>query len=121
MNWKNTAENLFLVLIGIIVGVGIGHFITKETSESLTELLKPTIEKAIDKETISNTISNAIDLKIDKIKKSDTLEININQNPFNDQKPTNTLNQSTDCQISKSEFSRLSDSQKNRVLRWLRD
>ena len=68
MNWKNTAENLGLVLVGIVFGVIVGHKITKATADSLIIELKPTIEKAIDKETIANTINNAIDLKIDKIK-----------------------------------------------------
>jgi hypothetical protein len=121
MNWKNTAENLFLVLIGIVAGTIIGHKITKVTSESLTEILKPTIEKAIDKETISNTISNAIDLKIDKIKKSDTLQISINQEPFNDLNPTSTINKSADCVVSQSQFLKLSSSRKNRIERWLKD
>ena len=121
INWKNTAENLGLVLIGIIAGTIIGHVITKKTADSLIIELKPTIEKAIDKETIANTINNAIDLKIDKIKKSDTLEININQTPENDLKPSNVLVKKDNCIVDLKAYNKLSDSRKNRLNRWLKD
>lgn len=91
INWKNTAENLALILISIIVGVVIGYKISIITSKQLIDQLKPTIEKAIDKETIKNEIKNEIDLTIDKIKKSDSINININQVPSNTQKPKNTI------------------------------
>ena len=119
MDWKNTAENLGLILVGIVFGAILGHRITKTTSESLIVELKPTIEKAIDKETISNTISNAIDLKIDKIKKTDTLEININQEPFNDQKPTNNFTKNENCYVTQKQYESLSDGEKRRLNRWL--
>ena len=119
MNWKNTAENLGLVLVGIVFGVIVGHKITKATADSLIIELKPTIEKAIDKETIANTINNAIDLKIDKIKKSDTLKININQTPENDLKPSNVLVKKDDCYLSVKAYNRLTDSRKNRIDKWL--
>lgn len=118
INWKNTAENLALVVVGIVVGTIIGHVITKITSESITELLKPTIEKAIDKETISNTISNAIDLKIDKIKKSDTLQINVNQEPANDMKSKSAIQE--DCALSVEQFNKLSSVRQNKLKRWLK-
>ena len=119
MNWINTAENLGIVIVSIIVGVGIGHVITKKTADSLIIELKPTIEKAIDKETIANTINNAIDLKIDKIKKSDTLKININQTPENLMKPSNVLVQKDDCYLDLKTYNRLTDSRKNRLDKWL--
>ena len=119
MNWKNTAENLGLVLVGIVFGVIVGHKITKATADSLIIELKPTIEKAIDKETIANTINNAIDLKIDKIKKSDTLAININQTPANDQKPTNALVKSDNCVIDLKTYNKLTDARKKRLNRWV--
>lgn len=117
INWKNTTENLGLILAGIIVGVIIGHKVTKVTSESIITELKPTINKAIDKETIANTINNAIDLKIDKIKKSDTLAININQTPDNKQDPLNIIT----TQPCDSIWGKLSDSRKKRLERWLED
>ena len=119
MDLKNVIENLIISIIIFIVGAYAGHKITKVTSESLMLQLKPTIEKAIDKETISNTISNAIDLKIDKIKKSDTLQISINQEPFNNLKPENNLTVKDNCEVSKSQYNRLSDSEKRRLNRWI--
>jgi len=91
INWKNTTENLLIVIIVFLVGAGVGHYITQKTQDEILKTLKPTIEKAIDKETITNTINNAIDLKIEKIKKSDSLNININQVPNNVQKPKNII------------------------------
>jgi divalent metal cation (Fe/Co/Zn/Cd) transporter len=119
MNLKNVIENLIISIIIFIVGGYVGYKITKVTSNDLIEQLKPTIDKAIDKETISNTINNAIDLKIDKIKKSDTLEISINQNPVNDLKPTSSINKTSDCAITRKQFNSLSDGEKRRLLRWL--
>ena len=66
------------------------------TNKIVIEQLIPTIEKAIDKETIKNEIKNEIDLHIDKIKKSDSLNININQKPINNQKPTNVIIEKSD-------------------------
>lgn len=91
INWKNTTENLGLTLISVLIGVFIGYYISIISTERLIEQLKPTIEKAIDKETIKNEIKNEIDLTIDKIKKSDSLNININQVPVNNQKPKNII------------------------------
>ena len=91
INWKNTAENLIITIIILLVGAYIGYKASRMTSNDIIEQLKPTIEKAIDKESIHNTINNAIDLKIDKIKKSDSLNININQVPDNKQEPVNVI------------------------------
>ena len=122
MNLKNVIENLVISIIIFIVGGYVGHKITKVTSESLMNQLKPTIEKAIDKETISNTISNAIDLKIDKIKKSDTLQINVNQDPFNEMKPTSTINQTNcDCAVTNKQLQKLTDGQRRRLLKRIED
>jgi hypothetical protein len=119
MNLKNVIENLVISIIVFIVGVGVGHVVTQRTSKSLIAELKPTIEKAIDKETISNTITNAIDMKIDKIKKSDSLVISVNQEPFNEMKPTSTIIKTDDCQLSKAQYSKLSESEKRRLNRWI--
>ena len=104
INWKNTAENLGLVLIAFLVGSFIGYKASRMTSKDIIEQLKPTIEKAIDKETITNTINNAIDLKIDKIKKSDSININVNQTPDNTQKPKNIIVQNRDSIPKKKGF-----------------
>ena len=91
INWKNTAENLIITIVILLIGAFIGYKAARMAQNDVVEQLIPTIEKAIDKESIKNTIHNAIDLKIDKIKKSDSLNININQIPDNVQKPTNVI------------------------------
>ncbi len=85
MNWRNTAENLLLVLVGVVFGSILGFKIAASSSDRVIEQLIPTIDRAIDKETIKNEIKNDIDLKIDKLKKSDSIQINVNQEPNNKQ------------------------------------
>jgi len=96
INWKNTAENLAITIIIFLVGSFVGYKASTYTNKIVIEQLIPTIEKAIDKETIKNEIKNEIDLHIDKIKKSDSLNININQKPINNQKPTNVIIEKSD-------------------------
>ncbi len=113
INWRNTTENLGLILITAIVmgGFGLfgGYFISTKTNQQTIDQLKPIIAKAIDKETIKNEIQNDIDLRIDKIKKSDSLNINIHQIPDNTQKPTNIIISKKDSvpEIKKGFFGRL--------------
>jgi len=92
MNWKNTAENLLLVLIGVVAGVFIGYAVSVKTAERMLEQQKSLIEKAINKETIKNEIKNEI--KIDKIKKSDSISIVLS--PENNQKPINVISKEID-------------------------
>ena len=99
-NFKNLAENLIIVIVvGVLCG-GIGYTTgyngSTNANKQVIEQLIPTIQKAIDKETIKNENKNEIDLKIEKIKKSDSLKINIVQDPVNDQKLTNILIKKTD-------------------------
>ena len=103
INWKNTAENLLLILIGIVFGTVLGFKVSVKTSNHLIEQLKPTIDKAIDKETIKNEIKNEIDLKIDKVKKSDSIHINVNQVPENDQEQDVVINNDNGNQCSENE------------------
>lgn len=91
INWKNTAENLIIMIVVFLVGAYVGYKASIIATDKAIAQLKPTIEKAIDKETITNTITNAIDLEIRKIKKSDTLTFNITQQPLNELKPINYI------------------------------
>ena len=91
INWKNTAENLAITIVIFIVGAFVGYKASNIATDNVINQLKPTIEKAIDKETIKNEIKNEILIKDNKIKKSDTLQININQQPVNNQEPNNTI------------------------------
>lgn len=104
INWKNTAENLGLVLVGVIVGVIIGYTVSIRTAERMLEQQKDIIVRAIDKETIKNEIKNDIQVDIDKIKKSDSININIVQTPNNNQKPTNVIIQRKDSIPEKKGF-----------------
>lgn len=121
MNWKIFTLALILFVTGALTGAFIQYRGFSNGYDNATEAMKPIISQAIDKETISNTISNAIDLKIDKIKKSDTLVIDVNQQPANDQKPTNTFNKNCDCKVTKAQFKKLTDSRQRRLSRWLEE
>ncbi|MBL87198.1 MAG: hypothetical protein CMO82_11130 [Winogradskyella sp.] len=121
VNWKNLTENLIITVIIFIVGAFVGHKVTKITSESVVEILKPTIDKAIDKDTVENSIYNAINNNFEKIKKSDSLTITIDQQPANDNRPTTTVNKAEDCVVNQSQFDALSDGEKRRLKRWLKD
>lgn len=109
INWKDTVQNLIIVIVCVCLGAFIGYKAARMTQNDVIEQLIPTIEKAIDKESISNTINNAIDLRIDKIKKSDSLNINIIQTPNNKQEPVNIIIKSKDSIIKKKKgfFKRL--------------
>lgn len=109
INWKNTAENLGLVLVGVVFGSFIGFVISTKTNEKTLSHVIPTIEKAIDKETIKNEIKNEI--QIDKIKKSDSIKIVMK--PDNNQKPVNVI--SSNC----VDISGLSKSRQERIKKWL--
>lgn len=107
INWKNTAENLGLVLVGVVFGAILGYKISIKTAEVLLEQQKSLIERAIDKETIKNEITNEIKIEIDKIKKSDSINININQTPDNKQDPTNIIIKKQKPEKKKGFFGRL--------------
>lgn len=96
INFKNAFENALWIGFGAFLGSFITYKVQSSTMDNIIEQMTPAIEKAIDKESITNTIHNAIDLKIDKIKKSDSINININQKPINNQKPKNVIIKKTD-------------------------
>lgn len=91
MNFKNLAENLIIVIVATIVGGVVGYNASILSNKQTITLLIPTIEQAIDKETIKNEILHKVDVKIDKIKKSDSINININQKPTTTQNPVNSI------------------------------
>ena len=95
MDFKNTAENLVIVLAVMITTAFVTYKVTLSSaiavSTNTANSFMGTIEKAIDKETIKNEITNDISLKVNKIKKSDSINVNIVQRPINEQKPLNIL------------------------------
>ena len=101
INYKNTAENIAIFFIGGILGALIGVTTVMHTTDNIIKQMTPTIMHAIDKETIKNEIKNEIKVDIDKIKKSDSLKIVIDQKPINNQKPTNVVIKEKDSAIDK--------------------
>ncbi|MGJ5643209.1 hypothetical protein [Formosa sp. S-31] len=75
MNWKNTAENVLILLLGILIGVVIGYKVSVTTAEKMLDNQKALIEQAIQKNTtaINNTVTN----EFSKIKSNKADPINI--------------------------------------------
>ena len=96
VNFKNLAENLIIVLVCVSVGGYVGYTASLSANKQSIELLTPTITEAIKRETtsIKNEITHDISVKVDKIKKSDSININVIQTPNTSQKPDNTIKQS---------------------------
>lgn len=80
MNWRLFALGLIIAVVSSSAGGYVGHLITLKTNKSNLEQMTPTLNKAIEKAT--NEITNEI--KIDKIKKSDSIRIIMD--PTNKQK-----------------------------------
>lgn len=82
MNWKLFAFMLIVFMVGAASGGFVSHKATLETNKANLAQMQPTLDKAIEKAT--NEITNEI--KIDKIKKSDSIKIILS--PNNKQKTT---------------------------------
>ena len=93
MNFRNLAENLIIVIVSASVGGFIGYSASINSNKQSIELLTPTIKEAILKVTnsVKNEITHDIDLTIEKVKKSDSLSINIIQTPATKQSPVNQI------------------------------
>ena len=75
-------------------------------------------KRLIDKETIKNEVLHDIKVNIDKIKKSDSININVKQQPNTNQKPINNINNTSktpECYLSLSKYNSLTDKQKRRI------
>jgi len=93
VNYKNLAENLIIVIVSALLGAGIAYYASTRANEETIALLTPTIREAIARETtsIKNEITHDIKVEIDKIKKSDSINIIIDQKPKTTQKPKNKI------------------------------
>lgn len=95
VNFKNLAENLIIVIIVIMATSFVTYKATissaLETNQQSIDGLRPALIEAIKKETTA--IKNDIKVEVDKIKKSDSLNINISQDPNNNltQNKTNCI------------------------------
>nr|WP_299385605.1 hypothetical protein [Allomuricauda sp.] len=105
---------LTILAIGFVIGFGTGaktgHKVTWLTTAKTLE--KTGVAEKVNKPTVTNDISNEIN--IEKIKKSDTL--NIVLDPTNNQKPVNII---SDKECLKEVMSALSVSRQKRLQRWL--
>ena len=105
MNWRLFALGLIIAMASHFSGAYIGHKFTLATNQSNLEQMKPTLDKAIEKAT--NQITNEI--KIDKVKKSDSLTLVME--PSNSQRSLTLYGTDSIC----FEISKLTNRQK-RVL-----
>jgi len=87
IDFKNLAENLLIAIVVAAVASTLTYYAVSKTASKISEQtiqgLRPALIEAIKKET--NSIKNDIKVQVDKIKKSDSLNININQDPLNKQ------------------------------------
>jgi hypothetical protein len=86
IDFKNLAENLLIAIVVAAVASTLTYFAVSKTASKISEQtiqgLRPALIEAIKKETTA--IKNDIKVQVDKIKKSDSLNININQIPENE-------------------------------------
>jgi hypothetical protein len=116
MNWKLFTLSLIIFVTGSVTGAFIHHKGFSSGHNDATEAMKPIIKDAIDKETISNTIKT----NIRKIKNSDTLQINVSQDPFNDLNPDNIIITKNDCFMTINEYNSLPVGKRNRIKKWFK-
>jgi septum formation topological specificity factor MinE len=86
IDFKNLAENLLIAIVVAAVASTLTYYAVSKTASKISEQtiqgLRPALIEAIKKETTA--IKNDIKVQVDKIKKSDSLNININQIPENE-------------------------------------
>ncbi len=88
INYKNTTENLGIVIVSALLGAFICYMAMIKTQKSVTEQLVPALVEAIRKETTKNETNTTIEIKDNKFKKNDSLKIEIIQTPDIQQKST---------------------------------
>ena len=93
MNFKNLSENLIIVIVSVSIGGYVGYSASIKANKQTIQLLTPSLIEGIRKETtnIKNEITHDISVEIDKIKKSDSLNINLIQKPNTKQEPINEV------------------------------
>ena len=117
--WRTILIIIICAFLFLPLGAKIGHQYSWLSTEKT--LNNTTISKAINKATQTTEVTNEIDVKIDKVKNSDSLQINVNQSPNNNQEPVNIVTKKEDCKLDNTTYNKLSKSQKNRIERWIKD
>lgn len=101
INWKNTAENLVLVLItGILftmLGLCGGYLIAIKSAEKMVNSQKSLIESAIEKN--NTAITNNVSTDIRKLKSNKSAPVQIDLNPMMESKISTPLPQKQDDSI----------------------
>ncbi len=118
MNWKNTAENILILLLGILAGVVIGYKVSVTTAEVMLENQKELIYEAINKNTtaINNTVTN--EFKKIKSRKSEPINIVIkpeSNNAIQSNEASDTLSEVIPKEKRKGFFGRLFGKKKNKT------
>lgn len=107
-NISNLSENLIIILLSVFAGGVIGFFASNWSNKMTLKQVQPTLEKSIQKAT--NEITNKIE--IPKIKKSEPVRIIMS--------PDNKQIAVQDTCIGFA-WEKLTDGQKRRLERWLRE
>lgn len=111
INVRRTSILLSIFLLGIFAGNYLGSSGAWRIVEKT--LNTESVNEALNKPTQNSTVNN--NLKIDKIKKADTLTVNFN--PKTDQKPLQVIT-SDSCTQLRLKIKTLTKSQKRKFDRW---
>ena len=111
MTWKNIIENSIQL---ILVFVGLGLYTELVLKDILIESIKTETTK------IENNIKTEIDNKFKKVGEV-VSNLPLSIEPSNVQEIALKPITSEDCEVSKSEYDKLSDGEKRRLSRWLKD
>lgn len=87
INFKNVTENLVYIISTNVLTAFIVYNVSVKANLQAINAFTPTIDDAIAKHTTA--ITNAIEIKDNKFKKNDSLNIIIDQKPTNNQKTDN--------------------------------
>lgn len=105
---------LGIFTLGITIGLYLG---AKGAVSAIIKVFdSESVSKSINKPTNQN--NTTIDFKDNKFKKTDSINITLNQKPKSTQEIVQKLDS---CVIGKKDYSKLTNSQKNRLGRWIKD
>lgn len=102
---------LGVFVLGLVLGVYLGGSTTVKAIVTIFDT--ESVSKSLNKPTNQNNTS--IEFKDNKFKKSDSIKIQLSQEP----KTTQVIKLDS-CAVTVKEYNKLSNSQKNKFKRWLR-
>lgn len=89
INYKNTTENLLIVIFGVLVGGAVAYFAATQANKQTILALRPVIEEAIRKETTS--ITNTFKTEIKKLKARKGAAVNVSVDPVLDNEANTSI------------------------------